>query len=161
MLRQLGSWYEAGRSATLLKVKRFHDAEAVVVRHEPGSGCHRGRLGALQVKLADGTEFRVGTGLEPIREPSGTVPILRSPRSKMGLSPSPRRFSDRLLSDQERESPPPIGSTITFRFQELTNRGAPRFPSFVRVRSNAVATGSEQRPMQPMRVDQYQKGMLS
>ena len=30
-------------------------------------------------------------------KPPGTVPILRSPRSKMGLSPSPRRFSDRLL----------------------------------------------------------------
>ncbi len=28
--------------------------------------------------------------LLPIREPSGTVPILRSPRSKMGLSPLPR-----------------------------------------------------------------------
>jgi hypothetical protein len=35
--------------------------------------------------------------LEPIREPPGTVPILRSPRSKMGLSPSPRRFSGRFL----------------------------------------------------------------
>ena len=31
----------------------------------------------------------------PIRERPGTVPILRSPRSKMGLSPSPRTFSDR------------------------------------------------------------------
>ena len=30
-----------------------------------------------------------------VREPAGTVPILRSPRSKMGLSPSPRRFSNR------------------------------------------------------------------
>jgi uncharacterized protein (DUF885 family) len=35
--------------------------------------------------------------LEPIRELAGTVPILRSPRSKMGLSPSPSRFADRLL----------------------------------------------------------------
>ena len=35
--------------------------------------------------------------LMPIREPSATVPILRSLRSKMGLSPSLRRFSDRLL----------------------------------------------------------------
>ena len=34
--------------------------------------------------------------LKPIRELPGTVPILRSPRSKMGLSPAPRRFSDRL-----------------------------------------------------------------
>ena len=34
---------------------------------------------------------------EPVRKPTGTVPILRSPRSKMGLSPSPRWFSDRLF----------------------------------------------------------------
>ena len=33
---------------------------------------------------------------EPIREPPGTVPFLRSLRSKMRLSPSPKRFSDRL-----------------------------------------------------------------
>src|SRR5271156_4038951 len=41
--------------------------------------------------------------LKPFREPTGTVRILRPStqenpaRSKMGLSPSPRRFSDRLL----------------------------------------------------------------
>jgi DNA ligase-1 len=44
MLRQPGSRYEAGRSATLLKIKSFHDAEAVVVGHEPGAGRHKGRL---------------------------------------------------------------------------------------------------------------------
>src|SRR5690349_12394428 len=35
-----------------------------------------------------------GKCLGPIQKPPGTVPILRSPRSKMGLSPSPRRFLD-------------------------------------------------------------------
>ena len=100
MLRQPGSRYEAGRSATLLKVKRFQDAEARVIGHQPGAGRHKGRLGALAVVLPDGTEFAVGTG----------------------------------LSDQERENPPPIGSVITFRYQELSDGGVPRFPSFVRVR---------------------------
>lgn len=38
------------------------------------------------------------------------------------------------FSDAQRSSPPPVGSTITFRYQELTDRGAPRFPSFVRMR---------------------------
>src|SRR4051794_31804664 len=33
MLRRAGSRYESGRSATLLKVKRFHDAEARVRKH--------------------------------------------------------------------------------------------------------------------------------
>jgi DNA ligase 1 len=99
MLRRPGSRYEVGRSSTLLKVKRFHDAEATVLGHQPGAGRHKGRLGALLVKTADGTRFAVGTG----------------------------------LSDAERGSPPPVGSVITFRYQELSDGGVPRFPSFVRV----------------------------
>src|SRR5262245_32329228 len=62
MLRQPGSPYEAGRSWTLLKVKNFQDAEAVVVAHQPGAGRHKGRLGALLVQMPDGTRFSVGTG---------------------------------------------------------------------------------------------------
>jgi DNA ligase-1 len=81
-------------------VKNFHDADAVVVEHIAGKGRHKGRLGALLVTLADGTEFSVGTG----------------------------------FSDRERESPPAVGSTITFRYQELSTGGVPRFPSFVRTR---------------------------
>jgi DNA ligase-1 len=38
------------------------------------------------------------------------------------------------FSDSERENPPPIGSLITFRYQELSEAGVPRFPSFVAVR---------------------------
>ena len=40
------------------------------------------------------------------------------------------------FTDAQRETPPPIGSTITFRYQELTDGGVPRFPSFVRVRAD-------------------------
>jgi DNA ligase-1 len=103
MLREPASLYEAGRSATLLKVKTFHDAEARIVEHLPGAGRHKGRLGALLVELPSGTRFSVGTG----------------------------------LSDAQRKSPPAIGTTITFRYQELTDAGVPRFPSFVRVRADA------------------------
>jgi len=112
MLRQPGSRYEVGRSATLLKVKRFHDAEAVVIGHQPGAGRHKGRLGALLVRLPDGTDFAVGTG----------------------------------FSDREREAPPEVGATITFRYQELSEAGVPRFPSYVGVRVDlalaAAATGA-------------------
>jgi DNA ligase 1 len=103
MLREPGSRYEVGRSTTLLKVKRFHDAEAIVIGHQPGKGRHKGRLGALTVKLPTGIEFSVGTG----------------------------------FSDRERQAPPAIGTTITFRYQELTDGGVPRFPSFVRQTPNA------------------------
>jgi len=38
------------------------------------------------------------------------------------------------LSDQDRATPPAIGSVITFRYQGFTDRGVPRFASFLRVR---------------------------
>jgi DNA ligase-1 len=41
------------------------------------------------------------------------------------------------FSDAERNSPPAVGSTITFRYQELTDRGVPRFPSYVGLRTDA------------------------
>lgn len=97
MLREPKSKYAIGRSTSLLKVKTFHDAEARVIDHAPGTGKHKGRLGALVCQLPDGTRFNVGTG----------------------------------FSDKERESPPAIGSVVTFRYQELTDDGVPRFPSYV------------------------------
>jgi len=112
MLRQPGSQYEAGRSMSLLKVKTFHDADAVVVEHVPGKGRHKGRLGALVVQLADGTTFSVGTG----------------------------------FSDKQRETPPAAGSTITFRYQELSDGGVPRFPSFVRVRGDVAQPAASAAP---------------
>jgi DNA ligase 1 len=102
MLREPASLYVAGRSSTLLKVKTFHDAEAEVIGHQPGAGRHKGRLGALVARLADGTQFSVGTG----------------------------------FSDAQREKPPAVGSRITFRYQELSDGGVPRFPSFVGVRQD-------------------------
>ena len=107
MLRQPQSLYVVGRSSTLLKVKTFHDAEARVIGHQPGAGRHKGRLGALLVKLPNGTEFSVGTG----------------------------------FSDAQRTSPPPVGSLITFRYQELSNGGVPRFPSYVGVRKDDANVG--------------------
>ncbi len=108
MLRQPGSRYEAGRSGTLLKVKTFHDEDAVVVDYVKGKGRHKGRMGALVVRLPNGTEFSVGTG----------------------------------FTDKQRESPPAVGSTITFRYQELSDGGVPRFPSFVRQRKDVTPTAA-------------------
>ncbi|MCG8563626.1 MAG: DNA ligase [Desulfobacterales bacterium] len=62
MLRRPGSPYRAGRSRDILKVKTFQDAEARVVGHRPGKGRHRGRMGALEVELPNGTRFALGTG---------------------------------------------------------------------------------------------------
>lgn len=38
------------------------------------------------------------------------------------------------LSDAERRTPPPLGSRITYRYQELTPGGLPRFPRYWRLR---------------------------
>ena len=42
------------------------------------------------------------------------------------------------LSDAERGDPPPVGSIITFRYQELSDGGVPRFPTYVGVRHDVV-----------------------
>ena len=42
------------------------------------------------------------------------------------------------LSDEERNNPPPVGSIITYRYQELSNDGIPRFPSYVGVRHDVA-----------------------
>jgi len=38
------------------------------------------------------------------------------------------------FSDYERIHPPPVGSTITYRYTGLTAAGLPRFPAFLRIR---------------------------
>ncbi len=38
------------------------------------------------------------------------------------------------LSDAERDNPPVVGSIVTYRYQELSDNGVPRFPSFIGVR---------------------------
>jgi DNA ligase-1 len=35
------------------------------------------------------------------------------------------------LSDEERKNPPPLGTLVTYRYQELSRDGVPRFPSYV------------------------------
>lgn len=62
MLHRADALWRPGRSDQLLKLKPLHDAEATVIGHAPGRGRHAGRLGALHVRAADGTEFLIGTG---------------------------------------------------------------------------------------------------
>lgn len=63
MIREPGSMYDVGRSRTLLKVKQFHDGEAVVTGYTNGAGRHKGVVGALEVRMSNGKEFNLGTGL--------------------------------------------------------------------------------------------------
>jgi DNA ligase-1 len=100
MLHRADALYETGRSDTLLKLKPWDDAEAVVIGHLPGKGKYAGMLGALRVRAADGREFSLGSG----------------------------------FADEQRRNPPAIGTTVTYRYRDITRHGLPRFASFMRIR---------------------------
>ncbi|ESO87803.1 hypothetical protein LOTGIDRAFT_234827 [Lottia gigantea] len=100
MIRQPKSKYERSRSKTLLKIKKFHDAEARVIGYKPGTGRFHNAVGALLVEMANGKQFHVGSG----------------------------------LTDADRRKPPKKGTIITYKFQEYTNSGTPRFPSYIGIR---------------------------
>lgn len=38
------------------------------------------------------------------------------------------------FTEAQRESPPPVGTVITYRFRGLTAKGMPRFPTYLRIR---------------------------
>lgn len=108
MLHRGASLYKAQRTDDLLKVKMHEDTEARVVAHIPGKGKYAGAMGALLVEMP-GINGKPGQ------------------RFKLGTG----------FSDEQRQSPPALGSTVTYRFRGLNDSGIPRFASFVRVREDA------------------------
>lgn len=106
MLRQPGSFYEFKRSSTLLKLKKFIDDEAVVTGYEK-----------IDINTAGKDHLRGAMGALHCRLTNGIT-------FKVGNG----------FSDKQRLSPPKVGDTITFKYQELSSKGVPRFPTFVRVR---------------------------
>ena len=63
MLHRADAHWQPGRSAALLKLTPWLDAEARVVGYVPGKGRLQGKVGALRVEAADGRRFRIGSGL--------------------------------------------------------------------------------------------------
>jgi DNA ligase-1 len=107
MLNHQAAYYQDGRSANLLKLKKHQDAEARVIAHNPGKGKYKNMMGSLLVefdKLDNGLQFKIGSG----------------------------------FSDMQRQSPPSIGTIITFKYYGLTARGIPRFASFLRIKPTAL-----------------------
>lgn len=62
MLHRGKAHYQAKRTNDLIKLKPLDDAEAVVVSHVAGKGKYRGMLGALVVEMANGAQFKIGSG---------------------------------------------------------------------------------------------------
>jgi len=99
ILRNPKALYEYKRCDAVLKVKKFHDAEATIIGIQKGQGRLIGMMGALICETKDGIQFKVGSG----------------------------------FTDKERRKPPKIGSKITYQYFEVSKKGVPRFPTFLRV----------------------------
>jgi len=107
--------------------------EGLMLR-KPGSAYEVGRsYTLLKVKSFFDSEARVvdyvaGAGRHKGRTGALVVEMQDGTRFSVGTG----------LSDRERESPPPVGSLITYRYQELSDGGVPRFPSYVGVRDDVA-----------------------
>jgi len=63
MLHHKDTLYRDGRSTQLLKLKKFDDADAIVIAYKAGKGKYTGMLGSLKVRMANDQELYVGSGL--------------------------------------------------------------------------------------------------
>lgn len=100
MLHHHNALYQQGRTRNIMKLKKYQDGEATVIKHLPGKGKYHNMLGSIVVKTTDNITFKIGSG----------------------------------FSNEQRKTPPPIGSTITYKYIGKTKRGVPRFASFMRIR---------------------------
>lgn len=85
----------------------------------------------LKVKLHDDAEARVlahvpGQGKHAGRLGALLVETPQGHRFKLGTG----------FTDAQRDQPPPVGATVTYRYRGLNESGVPRFASFVRVRAD-------------------------
>lgn len=104
MLRKPKSIYAKTRSDTLLKLKKFLDDDAIVIGYEKS-----------EVSTIGKSHLIGSVGALVCKNKNGI-------QFKVGSG----------LSDNQRLNPPKIGSVITYKYQELSNDGVPRFPTFLR-----------------------------
>lgn len=115
---QLGKTVKAGGEGLML-----HRADA------PYRGQRSDDL--LKVKLHDDAEARVvahvpGRGKHAGRLGALLVETPQGQRFRLGTG----------FTDAQRDQPPPVGTTVTYRYMGLNESGVPRFASFVRVRAD-------------------------
>ena len=123
-------------------------AEGIMLR-KPGSKYSPTRSSSLlKVKPTDSSEavvtgYQAGTGKHRGRMGAVHVYLLgdKSKVFKIGTG----------FSDRERESPPPIGSIVEFKFNDKTARGIPRFPAFLRIRTDMMADRPKRKAAKPAR----------
>ena len=112
--REPNAPYERKRSKNALKYKKFKDAECEVTAINAGTGKYAGLMGSVTCKVLS------AAGSNSDEQIAGGV------KFKIGSG----------FSDRDRANPPKIGSIITYKYQNLTAKGVPRFPVFLRVRED-------------------------
>ena len=112
--REPNALYERKRSKNALKYKKFKDAECEVMAINAGTGKYAGLMGSVTCKAlsasGSNSDEQIASGV----------------KFKIGSG----------FSDRDRANPPKIGSIITYKYQNLTAKGLPRFPVFLRVRED-------------------------
>ncbi|WP_122873427.1 DNA ligase [Campylobacter showae] len=114
VVREPNAPYERKRSKNALKYKKFKDAECEVTAINEGTGKYAGLMGSVTCKALGAAGSNTDEQI-----PHGV-------KFKVGSG----------FSDEERANPPKIGSIITYKYQNLTAKGLPRFPIFLRVRED-------------------------
>jgi len=114
VVREPNAPYERKRSKNALKYKKFKDAECEVTAINAGAGKYAGLMGSVTCKAlsaaSSNSDEQIASGV----------------KFKIGSG----------FSDRDRANPPKIGSIITYKYQNLTAKGVPRFPVFLRVRED-------------------------
>ena len=120
VVREPNAPYERKRSKNALKYKKFKDAECEVISINKGSGKYAGLMGSVTCKSLGAAGSNPDEQNDELLQPASGV------KFKIGSG----------FSDEERANPPKIGSIITYKYQNLTAKGVPRFPVFLRVRED-------------------------
>lgn len=101
MVKSPDAVYKFGRSKYMLKVKSFSDIDLKVIGFKEGTGKHVGKLGSILVDC-NGVEVNVGSG-----------------------------FDDEQRTEIWANQDKYLGMTAECRYQEMTEDGSLRFPTFV------------------------------
>jgi DNA polymerase/3'-5' exonuclease PolX len=117
MIKDPNAHYEARRSPHLLKMKVLYDDEAIITGYEKGQGKYKAMLGAFICS-----------------------PLLPEVQGKRAIdteySFTMAGMNDTIRKDYKKTHP--IGTIVTFLFNDRTASGKPRHPRYQRIRDDVV-----------------------
>ena len=115
MIRNGHSYYEFGkRSFELLKLKPINDDDGIIIGFQEGEGKYEGMLGALECQT-----ISLNKNFE----------VVSRVKFKLGSG-----FTDEQRMNIWKAKDLLLGKLVTYKYQELTLDGVPRFPRFKSIR---------------------------